>query len=219
MAVVDADVWVLTETHLDHGPGPDFEPLFCPEFPGRRDGRERWTAVWSRHPMSPVPGFAGHRRGTVAALIETPAGPLIVYGTVIPWGNEKHFDDGRPARQWEVHRAEIERQGQEWAELRGAFPEVPLIVAGDFNQSRDGSRWYGEQRSRDALSLRLGASGLGCVTEENWVDKGVLTQGNLVDHICVSPEVEVADVHVWERTDDSGQRLSDHPTVAVDVEF
>jgi hypothetical protein len=47
----------------------------------------------------------------------------------------------------------------------------------------------------------------------------VLTQGNLVDHICVSAEVEVADVHVWERTDDSGQRLSDHPTVAVDVDW
>jgi endonuclease/exonuclease/phosphatase family metal-dependent hydrolase len=218
MESVDAEVWVLTEAHLDRSPGAGYEAVFSPEHTQRRPGRERWTAVWSRYPIVETPEVPGNRRGTVAAVVDAPPGPILVYGTVIAWANEKHFDDGRPARMWEVHRAEIERQAHEWSALRSAYPRVPLIVAGDFNQSRDGSRWYGEQRSRNALTEHLSSVRLRCVTEEDFAASGRLT-GHLVDHICVSDDVKVGKVEVWDRCDDAGQRLSDHPTVAVDLDL
>ena len=63
--------------------------------------------------------------------IYTPEGPLVVYGTVIAWANEPHFDDGTPARMWEVHLAEIERQSAEWRRMISAdvFSTVFTLTA------------------------------------------------------------------------------------------
>ena len=83
------------------------------------------------------PGCAS--AGTVAAVVNAPTGPIVVYGTVTPWANERMHDDGSRARMWDVHRAEIERQGADWLALRAAYPDPPLVVAGDVNQDRDGS--------------------------------------------------------------------------------
>lgn len=67
-----------------------------------------------------------------------------MYGTVLPWANEP-AEDG-PVRMWDVHENEIGREGAEWEQLRSHYPSVPLLVAGDFNQDRDGSGWYGSRR-------------------------------------------------------------------------
>lgn len=141
--VVDADVWVLTETTLDHPPGDGYSSVFTPAHPTRRRTRERWVGIWSRFPIRMLTEPAPHPRGSVAAQVDLPTGPVIVYGTVIAWANEKLHDNGEAARMWEVHLAEIERQGKECRRLRDQFPFTPLIVAGDFNQDRDGSGWYG----------------------------------------------------------------------------
>lgn len=221
MAEVDADVWVLTETHLDHRPSDEHvHAVFSPEHLERRPAHERWTAIWSRWPITPVVEPAAHRRGTVAALVATPAGPMLVYGTVIAWANEKMFDDGRPAPMWDVHRAEIERQGAEWAQLRSANPRLPFVVAGDFNQSRDGSRWYGTKDTRARLGTALGGAGLSCVTDEDVVLTGKLKTHHLVDHVCVSTELaKGAAVSCWENIDANDQRLSDHPVVVVNLPY
>lgn len=115
MAEVSADIWVLTETQLDHAPSEEHRfSVFSPPLP---DGpaHERWTAIWSRWPLTPIEDPPPHERGSVAAIAETPSGPLLVYGTVIAWANDPLHDDGSPARTWEVHRGEIDRQAAEWA--------------------------------------------------------------------------------------------------------
>lgn len=53
---------------------------------------------------------------------------MIVYGTVLPWANEKG-DDGQAA-MWQVHYEQIEQQAEHWRTLRELHPEAPLIVAG-----------------------------------------------------------------------------------------
>lgn len=219
MAAVNADVWVLTETHVDHQPTEEHvHRAFCPPYADRRPSTEVWTAIWSRWPLQELSDPAPHRRGTVTARVETPSGPLIVYGTVIPWANEPRFDDGRRARMWEAHEAEIVRQGNEWQRIRTSYPDLPVIVAGDFNQDRDGSGWYGKAAARLALTSALQAADLACVTEQDAVASGLLRTDHLVDHICVSAELtERVTVRCWDRIDDTGQRLSDHPTVAIDV--
>jgi endonuclease/exonuclease/phosphatase family metal-dependent hydrolase len=219
MAEVDADIWVLTETHVAHQPSPAHRfRLFSPPHPERRPCHERWTAIWSRWPLVAVTDPAPHPRGTVAALAETPNGLLAVYGTVIAWADERAHDDGRPARKWEVHLVEIERQGAEWRRLRAAHPGVPLLVAGDFNQDRDGSRWYGTREVRARLTTALAGAGLECVTAIDAVQGGLLREHHLIDHICATPDLAAsARIRCWEPVDGDGQRLSDHPVVAVDL--
>lgn len=57
-----------------------------------------------------------------------------------------------------------------------------------------------------------------CATDQDVAATGLLKSDHLVDHICVSNELTVkSPIKCWERIDDSGQQLSDHPTVAIDV--
>jgi endonuclease/exonuclease/phosphatase family metal-dependent hydrolase len=218
MAEVDADIWVLTETHVDHAPSADHaHSVFSPPHDVRRPNRERWTGIWSRWPLTQITDPAAHRRGTVAAIVEAPSGRLVVYGTVIAWANEPLHDDGSKARMWDVHRTEIERQGAEWVVLRTAYPTLPMVVAGDFNQDRDGSGWYGTHGVRAQLGEWLDRSGLVCVTDMDVVTSGLLKSHHLVDHICTTADVaERVKVRCWESVDETRQRLSDHPTVAID---
>lgn len=134
MAEVAADIWVLTETHVGYAPTDEHKHVvYCPPHETRRGTDERWTAIWSRWPLTLIEDLAAHRRGTVAALAQSPSGELVVYGTVIAWANEPTHDDGTPAKMWEVHEAEIGRQGNEWRRLRTLYPNSPMIVAGDLN--------------------------------------------------------------------------------------
>lgn len=221
MAEVDADIWVLTETHVGHAPSDDHRHVvFSPPSPGRVDDPERWTAIWSRWPLTELTDPAPHHHGTVAATVETPAGPLIVYGTVIAWANEPTLDDGTPATMWKVHLAEIERQGSEWKAIRSRYPAVPLVVAGDFNQNRDGHQWYGTTEGRERLGDALEQAKLTCLTAIDVVAKGLLESDRLIDHVCVTDDLkDDHKVHCMEKVDDMEQRLSDHPTVIVDLTY
>lgn len=219
MAEVDADIWVLTETHVDHAPTDAHRySVFSPPHPDRRPEHERWAAIWSRWPMTPIEDPPPHRRGTVAAIADTPDGPVVIYGTVVAWANERNHDDGSPARMWEVHLAELDRQAAEWAAIRARHSGVPLVVAGDFNQDRDGSGWYGTRTTRDRLTSGLERAGLVCATADDVVAAGLLRSHHLVDHICVPADLsERTEIHCWENIADNGQRLSDHPVVALDL--
>ena len=220
LELVAADVWVLTETFLDRSPGDGFVGVFSPPHPVRRSGPdERYVGVWSRWPIELLDVPFAHRRGTVAVMVEAPLGPLIVYGCVIAYGGERTFNDGSPARPWEVHAAEVERQTAEWRHLRTLHPGVPLVVAGDFNQARSGRRRsYGTNATRAALTAGLAAAGLRSLTDVDLVATGAIGERSHVEHICASDELEpVSEVLAWDRVDEDGRRLSDHPTIAVDL--
>lgn len=114
MADIDADIWVLTETRASVSPAEGHYGIHTPPHPIRRpDGDERWVSIWSRWPLAPT-GLAPDPRRSVSAVVESPLGDLIVYGTVLPWANERG-DDGR-ANMWEVLEREIGRQGREWSQ-------------------------------------------------------------------------------------------------------
>ena len=217
MEEVDADIWVLTETTLTHAPPDHPHGVFSPEHPERRPANERWVGIWSRWPLVELSAPAAHKRGSLAALCETPLGQIVVYGTVLAWANEPHTDEGTPTKMWEVHLAEIERQGHDWRTIREAHPDVPLVIAGDFNQDRDGSRWYGTKEARHKLSEQLEASSLTCLTAVDVVAEGMLEAQHLIDHVCSTAHLTMQELQCWETHDDSGIRLSDHPTVAVDL--
>jgi endonuclease/exonuclease/phosphatase family metal-dependent hydrolase len=218
MDEVNADVWVLTETRITVAPASDYHGLHSPPHPARRpDEGERWVGIWSRWPIVPT-GVEPYPGGAVSAIVRRPDGPFIVYGTVLPWANERGADG--QAGMWEIHHAEVVRQGSDWRKLRTRFPDLPLVVAGDFNQDRDGSGWYGSRLGRELLTAALADAGLVCVTSEDVVAAGKLRRNHLVDHVAISDDWHrTLDVEVscWEPTDAEGTKLSDHPTVAIDL--
>jgi hypothetical protein len=121
---------------------------------------------------------------------------------------------------WQVYYGQIGRQVAEWQALRGLHPDAPLVVAGDFNQDRDGSGWYGTRHGRDLLTRALDDAGLTCVTDEDVVATGKLRASRLVDHIAICDRwanLPAAHLTCWEKTDHDGIHLSDHPTVAIDL--
>lgn len=218
MAAVDADIWVLTETHVDHGPEAGYNSVHTPPFIDRRPEDERWVGIWSRYPMTPVADPPARARGTLATLVSSPIGELVVYGCVIAWANEPTLADGSATSMWQAHAETVEQIDRDLTAIRSRHPDIPIVLAGDFNQDRDGSGWYGTHAVRRQLTEVLDRHDLSCPTAIDVVATGLLRSHHLVDHICVSRSL-VADVevHCWETIDDDAIRLSDHPTVAIDV--
>jgi hypothetical protein len=213
IAEIAADCWVLTETRMQISPGNDYSPVHSMETPPNRQraADERWVSVWSRWPISIVPTRESPWSAT--ARVDTPSGPLIVQGVVLPYRSEPD-PNGDPTRVWQEFSTELKLQAEDWAALRRQYPDIPLVLAGDFNQNLDGGRWYGNDVTRNLLRQAFHASGLVCLTQGDAIALGMLKDRRLVDHICVSPELAAgAEFSCWERVDSQKVRMSDHPGV------
>jgi hypothetical protein len=213
---VGADLWILTETHevidlSDTHHGATTTPSTRKPMPG-----ETCATVWSRWPIlrrvdTSEPSEA------VCVEVAHPEGPLLVYGSIIAYAGYKG-PDGK-SRMWEEHYRYVEWHGREWKRLRAEFSGHRLIAGGDYNQNRDGARWYGTRKGRDLLTAALANAGLKCVTEEDFVKVGKLLDRHTVDHLCMDETLaaRVIGVDAWERTRADGMRLSDHSGILVDV--
>jgi endonuclease/exonuclease/phosphatase family metal-dependent hydrolase len=153
---------------------------------------------------------------STAALLQTPLGPLLVYGTVLPW----HTDPGPHgnARAWSEHHRVIPLQGVEWARLATAHPDAALCVAGDFNTNLGGRHYYGTAEGRGLLRASLDGAGLLCATEAERVPEGMLRYPP-IDHICLSKRLadQAVVVDAWDGTTVEGAKLSDHSGLVVEV--
>lgn len=214
----DSDVVVLTETHDRIRPSPsDFTAVhsnprpFCPEG-------ERWTTIWTRLPVMRVLRTNDPLR-TVAAIVEHASGPVLVFGTVLPW----HADvgDGRmepSPRNWAEHRRVVAEQTAEWRSLAEANPGARIAIAGDWNTdllagSGLESYTYGLVAETDLLlstaaDLRLE------VPTRHVPDPGPQRDW-LIDHVAVTSAA--TSVESAAAVDRDAIDLSDHPFVSVDV--
>lgn len=211
---IDADLWVLTETHsvitLD-----GYQCLAAPSQPGYHKEGESFVAIWSRWPIvRSVPTFDPNF--ALCAEIDSPAGSMLVFGTVITYANDRGTNG--KARRWEEHRKSINNYASDWLRLRDAFPHHLFCVAGDFNQSRDGSGWYEDADSVARLSLALDQASLQCVTELDFRANGLSRA--TVDHICLSRTHanRVRTLGAWEGKTQDGARMSDHNGVFIDID-
>ncbi|SFI85281.1 endonuclease/exonuclease/phosphatase family protein [Methylobacterium brachiatum] len=215
----NCDVWVLTETHDELAPSVGHTAVHSDQRPtGRLGGR--WTSIWTRYPVLQQLEVVDPRR-TVAAVVEAPKGPLIVYGTVMPWHDDRgDAEPGTPVRNWsEMHRVVVQ-QGQEWAALRQQYPEADLCVAGDLNMNLGGKHYYGTAQSRQLLREAMAACGLFCATETERVPAGKLAHPP-IDHVLLPAawEPHAAAIAAWEGKTGQEPRLSDHSGLAVEVDL
>ncbi len=212
------DIWVLTETSNDLDLGPGYAHVSTEPRPGRRAG-EQWTTIWSRYPIVERVPLADACR-TVAALVASPLGALVVYGTVLPWHSDRGPERDAATRvpNWSEFNRVAPLQAAEWAALADARPDAHLCVAGDFNTSLGGKQDYGTKQGRELLRAGLRAARLACVTEWDRLPPGSLGRSP-IDHIALSmPLAERSRVvSTWEGTDSSGLRMSDHSALVVEV--
>jgi exonuclease III len=215
MLAEDADVWILTEAN-DAVYLPGYNAITTSPVSGYHAAGEVSTALLTRWPISQsLPTW--DPLCAVCAEIAAPIGPVLVYGTIVTYANDK--GPSNTAKRWEEHRRSIDRHRLDWLKLKSrAGADGHVVVAGDFNQSLDGSGWYKDSTSMGLLSDALAASALRCVTEEDFRKTVGLSRAS-IDHICLSQRLasKVRDVRVWEGVV-AGVRASDHNGVLVELD-
>jgi endonuclease/exonuclease/phosphatase family metal-dependent hydrolase len=151
----------------------------------------------------------------VCIEVESPLGPMIVYGSIITYANDK--GPRGKSKRWQEHRKEIREHAKDWMKIRGQYPNHFFVVGGDFNQSRDGPGWYEDPSSVSDLSDALTSANLKSVTQENFQETIGLSRAS-IDHIClpISFPDECVNADAWEGIID-GQKLSDHNGILVDI--
>ena len=177
MSHVNADVWVLTETHLDFSPSSEFSLLAHSENAPDRDSKrgECWVAIWSRLGGRSVQ-LMGDRERVAAAKING----YVAIGTVLPW-----LSDNRnlPLAGEALFRAKLSEQLEDWKRLQA---KGTLCVAGDFNQDLlPAGHYYGSKGGRIALRKALSSCELDCLTSGDDDPLASATRLANIDHICV----------------------------------
>jgi hypothetical protein len=213
---VDADVWVLTETHDDLV----LElPHVHSSTPGRDDGinqQERWVSIWSRYPIQALSCSDPTR--TAAAVVTPPdADPFIIFGSVLPWMGSAWR--AHPSAGGVAFREAVACQLKDWRRFRREFPDAALFVLGDLNQDLADSHYYGSRANRAVLEAALNELGLTAVTGGS-ADPVRRDAGPraLIDHICAlkdsgwTPNAPVR----WPETPAPQRVLSDHFGVVVE---
>lgn len=212
---IDADVWVLTETSEAIAP-PGYAVASSPPVPDYHGPGENYTTILSRWPIQRhLPTWQPSL--SVCVEVASPFGPCLVYGTIITYANYRG-PEGK-SKRWEEHRKAIAEHLDDWRGLRADFPTHAMVVAGDFNQSRDGSGWYEDAISVAALTEALNRCELACVTQQNFREAYGLDRST-IDHICLGGPLRDRPLHVnaWSGTTTDKLRMSDHNGVVVRVD-
>ena len=109
---IDADIWILTETHKDIGP-KQFNSVISSES---QEG-ECWSSIWSHFPIIPLIDFVSDKERCAAAKVIHPKyGDLIVYATVLPWVGSSWYNQA-----WEEGTAFIlalDTYQEDWEKLQ-----------------------------------------------------------------------------------------------------
>lgn len=211
----EADIWILTETRDVISLGHDWHSLSSFPIPDYHTQGETLVTIWSKSEW-PIRAVSASRFTACAEILVPNIGPLLVYGTVIPWDKDEGFSERFKAGRWEEHRRQVKVQANEWEVLAKSYPEHLMCIAGDFNQHRDLVGSYRDSDSVSKISDSLSICGLECITENN--DKCVNLSKPLVDHICLSKSlVASSSLTVWPYDEVDNIRLSDHHGVMVTI--
>lgn len=182
-----------------------------------------WSSIWFNKNTQIIKEIeTANDEVAVCAQFETLIGKLIVYGTIIAY---KDFLIKEGSQPWEEHYKSIKWHGEDWFNIISGNPNVPFVVAGDFNQTRDGSNRYSTSEGINLLGTLLEKCNLECVTEENFTETGKLNadpnkgypRAN-IDHICISKNFfNSIEVGAWDHFNDERNYTSDHNGVFIDL--
>lgn len=213
MRDIDADVWILTETHANLTPGADYRSVSSAGSDRKKEVGESWVTIWSRLDVLATPQTVDPAR-TACALVRMGGGrTLLVYGTVLPWLGSSWRE--HPATDGKAFVAALDAQRSDWTKIRLEHPDAELCVAGDLNQDLQTRHYYGSTAGRSALREAVSTSALTCVTAGDrdpvWLMTG--EKSAAIDHICLSEKLHGgAPIAVggWPERETPDRTLSDH---------
>ena len=196
-----------------------------------RTPTEQWVTIWSKWKITKQLKTIDDKR-TVCGIVEMPFGNIILYGTIIPYhmaGVSGVRYGNLDYKTWEYHEIDLYNQSQNWSELVSENIDLPLIVAGDFNQTRFNNVGYGTKKVREILTQKLKEVGMTCVTAVDF-SKNYLTidpkkgkTRNNIDHICVSnffmDKLTFHSVGAWNSFTENQRYMSDHNAVYFNFEI
>jgi endonuclease/exonuclease/phosphatase family metal-dependent hydrolase len=219
MRDVDADIWILTETHDSISPGPEYAYVSSSGCDRIQAEGESWVTIWSRLPVIETSPTSDEIR-TACAIVRTKSGgTLVVHGTVLPWLGSA----------WRTHEssagtafgAALDTQLADWQRLREEHPDAEHCVAGDMNQDLQDRHYYGSAINRSALQAAFARVKLTCVTAGTLDPVSKITGGAhaAIDHICLSDRLArgTSSVGAWPDRAAPDPKLSDHFGLWADV--
>lgn len=207
-----ADICVITEVHRQFEIAGQAAVAFSAEGQAPYASWEHAVGIWSRYPViERIP--VGDASLACCVAMRTPVGPLVVYGTILPYRNAGQYQ-GR--RSWELHESAVNQQIKDWEDIRRTRPFHHLVVAGDFNMTMEPSNAYVHRPSRERLLQACEALDMKCLTTHDTRD--VLGRSN-IDHILASGSLRMVGVadyaHPKVPTSTPTRKLSDHNAVVL----
>lgn len=214
---INADIWVFTETDRAISPGVAYRSISSGKVDRPAREGERWVEIWVRDgEVSTIESCDAAR--TACALVRTHSGQsCLIYGTVLPWlgSTWRSYSSG------EAFAAALHHQQKDWQRLMAAYPDIPFILAGDFNQDLNDLPYYGTRRNKQALRQALADSQLECLTcgDRDPVRRATGGQHSNIDHICISLNrgIDFLESFAWPQELDALRGISDHFGVGVGV--
>ena len=214
---VQADVWILTETHDSISPGSNFASVSTEDADRLHKPGESWVTIWSRFPIERIAKTSDPSRSLVVRIVPDEDRAVLVYGTVLPWLGSTWRN--HPSQGGASFAAALSAQCTDWVSLQHSNPKDNFVLAGDFNQDLSATHYYGSSRNRAALRDALKAAKLRCLTsaELDPIPKHSPT-GASIDHICAGLGLSLVDAPVsWPISEKPLKSLSDHFGVAVNL--
>jgi hypothetical protein len=216
---MQADIWILTETHASLSPGLDFTSATPEESDPIHEPGEAWVTIWSRFPMESVTRTSDPARTCAARILPNGSRPLVVYGTVLPWIGSTW--QSIPSANGAAFSAALNAQCSDWLSLQREHLDCDFVLADDFNQNLSPSHYYGSRQNREALQSAIAAAGLRCLTAAD-LDPILQHAPNhaSVDHVCVSSGLGLVGSPIsWPQSDKPQKGLSDHFGVLAEIAF
>lgn len=217
--VVNADVWILTETWTKTNLEPLSGFLSAAQSSQAEDlasAPERcWVSIWVRHPIAHEGVEIHAQRDRIAGVrIKIPDHPdMVVVGCVLPWISDKLW----PGAAGFCRAVAV--QAAEWTRIRAQYDDCTFMLAGDFNQSLPGVSRYGSKDGEIALTVALRDQDLFCLTPGNVAPTGKPR----IDHICIGRSLLQApylpEVSEWVVPVINGKPITDHVGIAAELPF
>ncbi len=214
---IQADVWILTETHASVSPGPEFSCVTTEEPDPLHEPGESWVSIWSRFPIERLGKTSDQSRAVAVRIVPEKARPLVIYGTVLPWVGSSWR--GLPSKDGAAFSAALATQLSDWVFFQRSNPQCDFVLGGDLNQDLSAAHYYGSRQNKALLRFALNTAQLVCLTEAEIdpVPKHVPTHAS-IDHICVGTGLtRVGSPISWPILDKPQRSLSDHFGVVVNL--
>lgn len=226
---VGADIWVFTETNSEVGPQGEFHKVCSEQIGYLHKRKECRTAIWSKFPIvNKIETY--DPKTAVCVEIESPLGPMLVLGTVIPfegaglsWRYWFNNDRREASERWEIHMEAIDVHRLEIMRIRKQYPEHHFCFAGDFNQRFDPIKTGARSKRSEAracLTEMFDQCELKLLTDVEFPNLKTERNPWPLDHICLSRELaqRVSNVDAWApRSTADGKMESDHKGVLLDI--